>query len=156
MYTDDKIKAAASIRTLSLALKISNDGVSWFKGTARGFECFRGCTNCGTIDNRERLWKKGRINWLDEMQVSRFLRWEIIGGRRSSYQIFFQTLNVFANALNGWFVVHQTSSKNHWEKKIIFSNLIDEILYTWDNSRVRKNNLNIYIYIYTLFCLTFI
>lgn len=70
MYTDDKIKAGASIRTLSLALKISNDGVSWFKGTARGFECFRGCTNCGTIDNRERLWKKGRINWLDEMQVS--------------------------------------------------------------------------------------
>ena len=67
--TDTINKAGPSILTLSLALKISRDGVSRFKGTARGFECFRGCTNCGTIDNRERLWKKGRINWFDEMPV---------------------------------------------------------------------------------------
>lgn len=103
--TDDKIKAAASIAELFRWPKIGNDGVSWFKGTAGGFECFRGCTNCGTIDNRERLRKKGRINWSDEI-------FEILAVEEDRESNLFPNSLTFLQMHDLLFVVRRTSSKN--------------------------------------------
>lgn len=63
MYTDDKIKAAASIRTLSLALKISNDrGLKERPGDLNAFEGAQIAVQSITAKDYGR--KGGLIGWM--------------------------------------------------------------------------------------------